>query len=152
MAVTTGQRSVAPSGPSTSSPGAPATARREHEIRKQREFVDQLSRNPATKCGDLEAVARVVTESCARLLGAERVGIWLFDEAEIELRCIDQFNLSNAAHSAGAVLHEHEFRAEFQALKTFLYVDASDPFTDPRTAGYVEGYVKPNRITSIPSV
>jgi PAS domain S-box-containing protein len=114
-----------------------------------RAFVNRLSLDPATLRGDLEALAKVVTESCSTLLGLERVGVWLFDESETELHCFDQFNLAGGTHESGAVLREPEFEPEFRALKTSLYVDASDPLTDPRTAGYVEGYLKPNRITSM---
>jgi PAS domain S-box-containing protein len=38
---------------------------------------------------------------------------------------------------------------EFDALNMANYIDANDPLTDPRTAGYAEGYLKPNRITSM---
>ncbi|HYJ40581.1 MAG TPA: HD domain-containing phosphohydrolase [Steroidobacteraceae bacterium] len=38
---------------------------------------------------------------------------------------------------------------EFRALKLAPYVDANEPFTDPRTRGYVEGYIKPLGITSM---
>jgi signal transduction histidine kinase len=118
-------------------------------IRAQRAFVDQLSRDPATATGNLDAAARLITESCAQLLGTERVGVWLFDDAIGELRCIDQFNLSSGSHSSGGILSEHEFRPEFQALRSSLYVDASFPLTDPRTAGYVDQYVNLNGITSM---
>ncbi|WP_245913988.1 GAF domain-containing sensor histidine kinase [Nannocystis exedens] len=99
--------------------------------------------------GNVEAIAQLITEPCARLLAVERVNVWLFDDTETQLQCIDQFNLSTGEHSSGGILHEHEFVEEFQALKSSLYVDASDPYTDRRTAGYVEGYLRPNRITSM---
>ena len=47
------------------------------------------------------------------------------------------------------LLREHEYRNEFYALKNLKCVDADDPLTDPRTAGYVETYLKPLRITSM---
>lgn len=119
------------------------------QFRQQREFLDQLSRNPATASGELESVTAIITESCARLMGVERVGVWLFNEKESELHCIDLFNSSSRTHTAGAVLREHEFHDEFQYMKNSLFVDAADPLTDPRTSGYVEGYIKPNRITSM---
>lgn len=119
------------------------------EIKRQRAFVDRLSRDRATESGELETIAQTITEGCAGLLKVERVGVWLFNEEETELRCIDQFNLSTGSHSSGAILKGHEFQPEFQALKDSSYVDAHDPLTDPRTAGYVEGYLKPNRITSM---
>jgi signal transduction histidine kinase len=124
-------------------------AARAREIRAQRDFVDQLSRNPATVGGNIEVIARLITETCAALLDVERTGVWLFAEAETELRCFDQYNLSTGQHSSGAVIYEHELREEFQALKSSLYVDAGDPYRDPRTAGYVERYLEVNGITSM---
>jgi signal transduction histidine kinase len=118
-------------------------------IRAQRAFVDLLSRDPATANGNLDVVARLVTEFSARLLGTERSGVWLFDDTETQLRCVDLFSLGSGRHSSGETLLEHEFRPEFQALKSSLYVDASFPLTDPRTAGYVAGYLQPNGITSM---
>jgi hypothetical protein len=48
------------------------------------------------------------------------------------------------------VLAKHEFQSEFEALMHGPYVDAHDAQHDPRTIGYVEGYLKPNNITSMP--
>ncbi|HTQ48169.1 MAG TPA: GAF domain-containing sensor histidine kinase [Polyangiaceae bacterium] len=118
-------------------------------ILAQRAFVELLSRDPTTVSGSLEAAAQFVTNSCAQLLGSERAGVWLFDDARAELRCVDRFSLSSGDHSSEGILREEEYRPEFQTLKSALYVDASFPLTDPRTAGYVEGYLKPNGITSM---
>jgi PAS domain S-box-containing protein len=93
--------------------------------------------------------ARELTEAVARVAGVERANVWLFNEAETELRCIDSFEATPKRHTAGAVLAEMQYANEFHALKSARYVDASDPLTDPRTAGYVEGYVKPLGITSM---
>lgn len=46
-------------------------------------------------------------------------------------------------------MKEIEFREEFKYLVTEKYVDASDPYTDPRTRGFIEFYLKPNNITSM---
>ena len=47
------------------------------------------------------------------------------------------------------LLREDEYRNEFYALKHLKCGNADDPLTDPRTAGYVETYLKPLRITSM---
>jgi diguanylate cyclase (GGDEF)-like protein/PAS domain S-box-containing protein len=99
--------------------------------------------------GDVEGLARKLTELAASAIGCERVNVWLFDDSETSLHCIDLFEATPARHSAGLVLKESEYRREFQALKGARYVDAHDALTDPRTAGYVETYVKPLRITSM---
>lgn len=139
-----------------------AQERRRKQIAAERTLRDSLRRMQAQFdaiglvgqartliAGDLEALAREITETAARTVGCERVNIWQFDESETELRCVDLFEATPGRHSSGMVLREHEFRNEFDALKTLRYIDSNDPLTDPRTAGYVETYVKPLRISSM---
>ncbi len=116
---------------------------------RQQEAVATLAVSPAVASGDLAGAVGQITELGAQVMGVERVGIWLFDEHGDELRCVDLFESSLNRHSAGAVLHRSEYQNEFDALLTATYVDADDPLTDPRTAGYVEGYLKPLGITSM---
>lgn len=99
--------------------------------------------------GEVEAVAGQITEAAARVTGVARANVWLFNEAEDELRCIDLYESMSGGHSSGMVLRESEFANEFAALKSAPYVDANEPLTDPRTRGYVESYVKPLGITSM---
>jgi len=73
----------------------------------------------------------------------------LFNNNEEELRCIDLYEVLHDRHSSNLVLERHEYVNEFDALSTVKFIDAHDPWTDPRTAGYVEGYLKPNNITSM---
>jgi len=116
---------------------------------RQQDAVATLAVSPAIVAGDLPGAVEQITELAARVMGVERVGVWLFDEQEDKLRCVDLYESSLNRHSAGAVLCRHEYHCEFEALLTARYVDADDPLTDPRTAGYVEGYLKPLGITSM---
>ncbi len=106
-----------------------------------------LSRNLAN--GELQDLAIELTEAAAHSLAVERVSVWLFDECGTQLVSLDQFSASVATHSSGAIIHEADYRNEFEALKTSNYVAADDPFNDPRTVGYIDNYLKPNRITSM---
>jgi diguanylate cyclase (GGDEF)-like protein/PAS domain S-box-containing protein len=117
--------------------------------RAQLDAIGTISRADALLSGDVEGAARLVTECAARVSGCERVNVWLFDESETELHCIDAYEASSGTHTAGMVLHEAQYAAEFRTIKESGYVDADDPLTDPRTAGYVEAYLKPLRITSM---
>lgn len=120
---------------------------RRHEA--QREVLNVLVESDALMTGDVDALACQVTELAAPTMGTARVNAWLFNEDESELRCIDLFEAGSGQHSAGMVLNESQFGNEFRALKLARYVDAHDALTDPRTAGYVEGYLKPLGITSM---
>jgi len=97
----------------------------------------------------LGALAPRVTEAAANAAGAARANLWLFNEGETQLRCIDHFDAVGGEHSSGALLEETQYRSEFQALKSADHVDAADALSDPRTAGYAEGYLKPLGIMSM---
>jgi diguanylate cyclase (GGDEF)-like protein/PAS domain S-box-containing protein len=116
---------------------------------EQLQTVGQVGQSEALLSGDVEALARETTELAARASGCERVNVWLFNEAQTELRCIDLYEGTPARHSQGMVLREPDFFDEIQIIKTSKYVNADDPLTDPRTKGYVEAYIKPLRITSM---
>lgn len=117
--------------------------------RGQKQLLAEVSSHPAVFSGDITTLSRFITESVSELLGLERVGVWLFNEAKDSLINIDLYLKSKGEHSHGAILQQHEFYEEFSYLKTEKYVDASDPYTDPRTKGFVEDYLKPNNITAM---
>lgn len=116
---------------------------------KQQRVIAGIAASPHISSGDVENLARQITEQAAPLLGVERAGVWIFDEPETRLTCIDLFSSTPGTHTSGEVLPEAEFRHEFAALKSAKFIAAADPLTDPRTAGYVESYVKPLGITSM---
>jgi diguanylate cyclase (GGDEF)-like protein/PAS domain S-box-containing protein len=109
----------------------------------------RVSQMEALAAGDVNTVVQEISELAARTTGCARINAWLFNEDESELHCIDLFDAKTSLHTAGMVLREPEFRAEFAVLKHSRYVDADDPLTDPRTAGYIEPYLKPLGITSM---
>lgn len=118
-------------------------------IQRQFEAVGTASQIEALRNGNVNEAAREIVELAANTAGCERVNAWRFNSDGTELHCIALYERSQRQHSSGAVLREEHFRDEFRALRSARYVDANDPLTDPRTAGYVEGYVKPLGITSM---
>ena len=117
--------------------------------REQQAALGTIAFSPYIFSGDVHGLSASLTEISSRVLGVERVSVWLFNSNGDELQCIDLYEVSCDRHSSGNVLKRHEYIHEFDALSTAKYIDADDPLTDPRTAGYIEGYLKPNRITSM---
>jgi signal transduction histidine kinase/ActR/RegA family two-component response regulator len=119
--------------------------------RRQRESeaVVAVALSPALADGAVRDLVVGLTETAARAIEVERVGVWLFEENETRLVNMDLFTTSTGVHTSGGVLITAEYQHEFEALKNAKYVDAHDALTDPRTKGYVEGYLKPNKITSM---
>lgn len=122
-----------------------AAARRHQEAT----VVAAIAASPRLAKGALPELAAELTEAAAAAAAVERVGVWLFDEGGTRLVCLDLFEASARRHSTGAIIHEREFQREFNVLRVSKFVDAHDAQVDPRTAGYLEGYLKPNRITSM---
>lgn len=115
----------------------------------QQQVVASVSASKELRDGDVAGLCRKITEQVARQLDIERVSVWLFNATKDELHCQDLYRLSADHHEDGAVLSEQAFAEEFSALRAAKVVDAHDPYTDPRTRGYVDVYLKPNRISSM---
>ncbi|MFA6980848.1 MAG: PAS domain S-box protein [Ignavibacteriaceae bacterium] len=121
-----------------------------HETTKRfQKVISELSISPLLVQGNVKEFSALLNEKVAVVLNIERVSVWLFNELQTELHCVDLYENSKKLHSKGSMLKQEEFKNEFRALKTEKFVNADHPLTDPRTAGYVEGYLIPNHITSM---
>ncbi|MCX6698627.1 MAG: PAS domain S-box protein [Methanomicrobiales archaeon] len=118
-------------------------------VQGQQAALALISFSPALLMGDVDGFSTGLNEESSAVLGVERASVWLFDNNGDELRCIDLYEASHNRHSGDLILMRDEYENEFDALRTAKYIDAHDPLTDPRTAGYVERYLKPNHITSM---
>lgn len=118
-------------------------------VQQQNEILASVASSAALAEGDVEELYCMITKSVGVTFGIERIGVWLFNEHITELECIYQFFTSSETVTRGAILREEEYYDEFQYLKYGKFVDASYPLEDPRTKGYVEGYIKPNNITAM---
>ncbi|MFW6028291.1 MAG: PAS domain-containing protein [bacterium] len=116
--------------------------------RTQLEVIGRIGQSAALLSGDIEVMALEITELAAFAIDCERVNVWLFDDDESELRCIDLYEATPARHSSGMILSDKDFGDEIASIKASRYVAADDALTDPRTRGYVEPYLKPHGITS----
>jgi two-component system, NtrC family, sensor kinase len=126
---------------------SPPTPLRRARLHQQ--VVASVSSHPAVRQGDVLTVCHHITSQVAQLLGIERVSVWLFNAELTELVCQDLYLLSQNQHSAGAVLKQSAFADEFAYLLTSKHLAAHDPYNDPRTQGYIEGYLRPNGITAM---
>jgi len=118
-------------------------------LRKQNDLLMKITSAEHFTTGNIDQFIHETTEAIAHALDIGRVSVWFYDESGTHLECRDLYELSTGAHTRGHILSEEQFQAEFNALKNARYVDASEPFTDPRTASYAEGYLKPLGITSM---
>lgn len=123
--------------------------RRYLRLVRETQFLADLALTSDVSNGYLKKVMRRVTEGISETLGIERVGVWLFDKSTGNLVNQDTFLASKKRHVSGEVLDVSQYLPEFEALRKASYVAADDALSDPRLAGYVEGYIKPLHITSM---
>ncbi len=119
------------------------------QARLQQQIVSRVSSSPLVLQGDVRGLARLIAQEVGQTLGIERVSVWLFNARKDELVCQALYLLRQDRFESGAILSQAMFTEEFNAMVSAKVVDASDPYTDPRTRGYVDGYLKPNGITSM---
>ncbi|MFA9388577.1 MAG: PAS domain S-box protein [Prolixibacteraceae bacterium] len=118
-------------------------------ILEQNKILADVSLLTYVRKGDVEALAKEINVSIAKAFNIQRVGVWLFNDTETELKCISQYSLMDDQFSFGEILNEKQFKNEFDFLKNEKYINANDTFKDPRTKGYINDYLKPLNITSM---
>ncbi|MBN1514151.1 MAG: PAS domain S-box protein [Phycisphaerae bacterium] len=117
--------------------------------RGQQGILLTLATHPAIAEGDLAAAARTVTQLAAMALKVDRVGVWLLEEDDRQLRCRDLHERAAHTHISGATLALTDFPAYFRALVADRAIDASDARTDPRTSELAGPYMVPLGIVSL---
>ncbi len=90
-----------------------------------------------------------ITRVAARTMEVERVGVWLFDQAHLRIRCLCLYSLSADRHTSGMELTAAEYPAYFRALATSRAVAADEAQADVRTQEFTAEYLTPIGITSM---
>lgn len=118
-------------------------------VRRLHEGMLEIKQDPAQASGDLDTVARNLTELAAELIKVERVGVWLLNEDRTKLRLVELFERTPGRHSAGVELDLANYSNYIEALETSRVIDAHDAWNDPRTAEFGLAYFEPHGIASL---
>lgn len=105
------------------------------------EVIADLAHLPMTIGGNLRNIYANITERASYTLRAPRANIWLMNEAEDTLVCIDHFELATKTHSDGARLPRPKYPAYFEALNESRIVIVNNAHTDPRTVEFTPDYL-----------
>lgn len=117
-------------------------------IKSHQEAIKEIIGSGAFLQGDMKSVSMKLTETAARIFKSRRVSVWLLNDDETELYCLDAYNSQTGLRESGEKLVVGEHPAYFGALRSERVIDASDASTDPRTANFGE-YLANNRIFSL---
>jgi len=122
------------------------TCEREQRMNLQQESYAALSRHIGSTGLNIEHALRMLTKDASHTLGVKRAGIWFFNEKNDLLSCDNLYVAGSETPSKIADLHRNDFPLYFQALEGEAVIAAVDACTDPRTAEFVECYLKPLEI------
>lgn len=113
------------------------------------EGVARLSRGAYFREAPLEMTLSILTESAAQMSGIERVSIWALTDNQLELRCLDLYELSSRRHSSGLRLHANQYPAYFRALRSEGCIVADDAYFHPSTSEFASDYLARHQITAM---
>ncbi len=120
----------------------------ESDLRRQSQILVELARSKTQNEGNLEAAIAEITEAAANTLAVERVGVWLYDNHQTEITCINLYERTDRLHSSGSMLLTAPYPQYFQALETERAISVDHAITDPRTRDLADTYLIPLGITS----
>lgn len=118
-------------------------------IQSQQSSIVELATNPSVVSGDIDTALRKATEITSKALNIERASIWLFNEDETEISCLDLFEKSKRKHTSGISLIVKDHPKYFSALKTGRGLDVVDAWKNPYTLSFAKDYLIPNNIVSL---
>jgi signal transduction histidine kinase/CheY-like chemotaxis protein len=127
--------------PQPRAPSDDATDRDAHLLRRNRTLL-KLATSQAFERGDIDTNLRELTEAAAEVLGVDRVSVWLLEEGDTRLRCVDAFQCGDGRHEHGDELVTAEYPAFLRALRVHRCIAAADAHADPRTNEFGECLVK----------
>lgn len=122
---------------------------RELLLEKQRNALLELTESRIMRDVDLKTAFEKITETSSRTLGVERVGIWLYDDDLLKIRCFDLYEQGPNRHSDGLELSVKSAPSYFKAMEERNSIVAYDAENDPSTREFVDEYLRPLGITSM---
>ncbi|HEX5794039.1 MAG TPA: hypothetical protein VFY01_12235, partial [Rheinheimera sp.] len=108
----------------------------------------QILASPLLFSSNTKQAWQFLTEQISRALYADRVSIWLFNQADT-LQCIDLFQFQHKSHTNGMSLQRDSYPNYFNALSKNALIAAYDAPTHPATAEFKDDYLQSNGICSM---
>lgn len=121
----------------------------EKRLVQQQTALQELTRNPALKGGEVREALRSVTETLTYAADVDRSGLWLFTDQLTQLRCIDVFERTGMSHSEGLALIAQAVPAFAANVQTDEVLAAHAAKTDPRTQELTAAYLQPHGIEAL---
>jgi len=117
-------------------------------LKQQQAMLVELAHNKTLFWGNLNLAVREITEAAAQTLDIAQVSVWLYDNTNTQLSCLDLYERERGRHSEGVVFRIAEYPEYFAAIEQERIIAASDALADPRTKDFKDPYFTPYGIGS----
>lgn len=121
---------------------------RERVLKGYHKALDRIVASDEMASADAGDAFALLTRVAAETLDVERVSVWRAAPDLSDIKCLDIYEMSKAAHTSGRVLHRDQYPQYFKALQQVEVIDAHDARSDPRTSELAEQYLIEHGITS----
>lgn len=119
------------------------------KLRKQMSVFADLTAQRSVYGDSLQATAKRITESLVEAIDVERASIWLYNDDQSAIECVDLYIRTKREHSADVVLKASDFPAYFKAVESQRTIAAVNAHTDPATSEFSEVYLRPLGINAM---
>lgn len=126
-----------------------AIERSASRLRGHNELFMELMTQRSDLLVDPDAAFRRLTEAAGHALDVARASIWLYDDEQSGIKCLDLFEREQNRHTSGMTLSASDFPAYFRGLMGERTIAADDAHTHPMTREFTEVYLKPLGISSM---
>jgi PAS domain S-box-containing protein len=123
--------------------------RRRRRQRRQQDALLDLMTHESVVSGRFDRAVEEVTETATEVLDASAVNVWLLDEEDDVLRCVDEYDRIEDEHESGMTLDVDAYPEYVDAIRSNRSIAAEDARSDPRTRGLAGDYLEPNDVQSL---
>lgn len=123
--------------------------RRLKRTEKERDAIAQLSKEVPVPHGEIKKLLHVATKLVADTLEISQVGVWLLEDQDSKLRCLDLYKRQKNEHSSGLVFEANRYPNYFKMLAQGEVIDAVDACLDSRTREFTNDYLIPQGVVSL---
>ncbi len=120
-----------------------------NRLKRQSDLLISLARIQIPSASALRAAIREMNEATSQTLGADRSGVWFFDEEHTFVRCFDLFEREASIHSQGNLVRTTDYPSFFEKFEQERSIAIEDCSRDPRVREFYEGYLAQLGIKSL---
>lgn len=121
---------------------------RSKRAQMQRDSLAELATNQLIRSGNLDDSKSIFTKKTSETLNVSRASIWLIDEQNNFMKCIDLYDSEMQMHTSGDIFNLSEVPIYYAAMIKFLQISISDIDTHPAIVELKENYFKKYNISS----